>query len=50
MSDLIVIIFEGEEQAGQALHCLRELEHQGLPQLNDTAVVVKDGSGQIHTQ
>ena len=50
MSQLVVITFEDEQQAGQALRSLRGLEKQGLLQLNDTAVVAKDQSGQVRTQ
>jgi uncharacterized membrane protein len=50
MSQLIVITFEGEQQAGQALQSLRGLEKRGLLQLSDTAVVAKDESGQVRTQ
>ncbi len=50
MSELIVITFDDEEQAGQALRSLRGLEKQGLLKLNDTAVVAKDRSGRVHTK
>jgi uncharacterized membrane protein len=50
MSQLAVITFDDEAQAGQALHSLRGIEKQGLLKLNDTAVVVKDLNGQVHTQ
>lgn len=50
MSQLAVITFDDEEQASQALQSLRGLEKQGLLKLNDTAVVVKDRSGQVRTR
>ena len=50
MSELIVITFDDEQQAGRALQSLRGLEQQGLLRLNDTAVVVKDRSGSVRTQ
>ena len=50
MSELIVITFDDEQQAGRALQSLRGLEQQGLLKLNDTAVVVKDRSGSVRTQ
>jgi uncharacterized membrane protein len=50
MSELVVITFDDEEQAGQALRSLRGLEQQGLLKFNDTAVVVKDHSGRLHTK
>src|SRR5262245_18031472 len=50
MSQLIVITFDDERQAGQALQSMRGLERQGLLRLNDTAVVVKDQNGSVRTQ
>ena len=50
MSELVVITFDDEEQAGRALRSLRGLEQQGLLKLNDTAVVVKDRSGRVHAK
>ena len=50
MSELVVITFDDEEQAGQALRSLRALEKPGFLKLDDTAVVVKDRSGQVHTK
>jgi uncharacterized membrane protein len=50
MSQLLVISFDDEAQAGQALRSLRGLEKQGLLKLNDTAVVVKDQSGRVQTK
>jgi uncharacterized membrane protein len=50
MSQLVVITFDDEAQAGQALQSLRGIEKQGLLKLNDTAVVAKDRGGQVHTQ
>ena len=50
MGQLVVITFDDEAQAGQALRSLRALEKQGLLKLNDTAVVAKDQSGQVRTQ
>jgi uncharacterized membrane protein len=50
MSELVVITFDGEEQAGQALQRLRQVEKAGQLKLNDTAVVVKDKSGEVRTK
>jgi len=49
VSDLIAITFDGQEQAGEALKALREIEHQDLIHLTDTAVVRKDADGRVHT-
>jgi uncharacterized membrane protein len=48
MSNLIVIIFDNEAEAGKVREAIRKLEHQGLISLDDSAVVVKDSSGKIH--
>ena len=50
MSQLVVVTFDDEQQANQALRSLRGLERQGLLPLNDTAVVVKDQRGRVRTQ
>src|SRR2546421_382467 len=50
MSELIVITFDDEQQAGRALQSLRGLERQDLLRLNDTAVVVKESSGSVRVQ
>jgi len=50
MSELVVITFDGEEQAGQALQRIRQVEKAGQLKLNDTAVVVKDTSGAVRTR
>jgi uncharacterized membrane protein len=50
MSDLIVVTFDGEEQAGQALQRVRQVERAGQLKLNDTAVVVKDKNGTVRTR
>ena len=50
MSQLVVITFGAEEQAGEALQRLRQVEKAGQLKLNDTAVVVKDKEGRVHTR
>src|SRR5262245_15184115 len=50
MSQLVVITFDDEEQAGRALQSIRQVERQGQLKLNDTAVVVKDKEGRVHTK
>jgi uncharacterized membrane protein len=50
MSELMVITFDGEEQAGQALQRIRQVEQAGQLMLNDTAVVVKDTGGAVRTR
>jgi uncharacterized membrane protein len=52
MSNLIVITFENEEEAGKVRETVRQLQRQNLLSLDDSAVVVKDANGkvQVHNQ
>ncbi len=47
MSDLIVVIFENEDEAGKVRETVRQLQRQNLISLDDSAVVVKDASGKV---
>ena len=47
MSNLIVITFENEDEAGKVRESVRKLQKQGLVSLDDSAVVVKDANGKI---
>jgi uncharacterized membrane protein len=48
MSALVVLMFDQEEEAGKARDALRNLEHSGNLDLEDTAVVVRDTGGKVH--
>ena len=50
MSNLVVITFEGAEEAGKVRETLRSVEEQGLLSLDDSAVVVKDAEGKLHVK
>ena len=50
MSQLIVITFDNQEDAGKALKSLRQVEKSGRLKLVDTAVVVKDAEGKTHVK
>jgi uncharacterized membrane protein len=50
MSQLVVITFDDTEQAGQALGSIRQVEKAGQLKIKDTAVVVKDAEGKVHTR
>jgi uncharacterized membrane protein len=50
MSDLIVLTFDNESEAGQVRESLREVEHRGNVRLVDTAVIVKDAEGKVHVK
>jgi uncharacterized membrane protein len=48
MSELIVLVFEDEHQAPEALAALRRMEKEGALHFEDTAVIVKDQNGKVH--
>jgi uncharacterized membrane protein len=47
MSDLIVIVFEGSDQAGEAFQSLKSVQNAGQIGIDDAAVIVKDESGKV---
>jgi uncharacterized membrane protein len=48
MSNLVVILFDKEGDAGQVRQALRSEQHADYLHLDDSAVVVKDQSGHVH--
>jgi uncharacterized membrane protein len=46
-SNLVVITFDNETDAGSCLKSLRDMEKQGQMSIEDTAVLVKDQSGRL---
>ena len=50
MSNLIVITFDNEEEAGKVRESVRQLQRQDLISLDDSAVVVKDVNGKVHVK
>jgi uncharacterized membrane protein len=48
MSDLIAVGFKGEDTADHVLNTLQALQKEYLIDLEDSCVVVRDQSGQIH--
>jgi uncharacterized membrane protein len=50
MVDLIVITFDEENDAAEALRSMRDLERQGALSLTDTAVIAKDPDGKVHVK
>ena len=50
MSDLIVIRFDGEETAGQAMANVRAVERGGALGLTDSAVITKDAAGEVRVK
>ena len=50
MSNLIVIVFDDAEEAGNVRKTLRSIQHSGHLRLDDSAVVVKDAKGKFHVK
>ena len=50
MSNLIVILFDNAEEAGQVRETLRSAQRENYLSLDDSAVVVKDEDGKIHVK
>jgi uncharacterized membrane protein len=50
MNQLIVIAFDHLEDARKAMKGLRDLEHRGLVQFEDTAIVERDLDGKVHVR
>jgi uncharacterized membrane protein len=50
MSQLIVVSFEKEETAAEALDALRAVQHAGGTQIHDAAVIQKDPDGKAHVK
>src|SRR5262245_38050427 len=50
MSDLIVITFEGENTAAEAMASVRTVERAGGFGLTDSAVISKDAIGEVHVR
>ncbi|MCL4857848.1 MAG: DUF1269 domain-containing protein [Caldilineaceae bacterium] len=50
MSNLIVITFDNEDEAGKVRESVRQLQRNDLITLDDSAVVVKDGNGKVQVQ
>ncbi|HQY93040.1 DUF1269 domain-containing protein [Caldilinea sp.] len=50
MSDLIVLTFDTEEEAGNVREAIHREQKQDLVSLDDSAVVVRDKHGKIHVK
>jgi uncharacterized membrane protein len=50
MATLVAITFEDQESASDVLRRIRQVEREGQIELADTAVLVKDEHGKIHTK
>ena len=50
MSNLVVITFDNEEEAGKVREAIRQQEKGGLIKLDDSAVVTKDTDGKVHVK
>jgi len=49
MANLVVLTFDNETDAPAALKALRDMEKMGQVSIEDTAVLVKDQAGKMHT-
>lgn len=50
MSYLTVVVFDDPDQATQVRQSLKNIQKQGLLDLDDSAVIVKDEDGQVHVK
>ena len=50
MSTIIVITFDNAEEAPRVRESLRQVEHGGYLNLDDSAVIVRDEDGKYHTK
>lgn len=50
MSNLIVITFDGPNEAEKVRETIRSVQKQDLISLDDSAIVVKDEDGQVHVK
>ena len=50
MTDLIVVTFDDTVEAEKALDSLKSLGQEGMANIKDLAVVVKDESGEVHVK
>jgi uncharacterized membrane protein len=50
MATLVAITFEDQESANEVLDRVRQVEREGLLRLADTAVLVRDREGNLHTK
>jgi len=50
MSSLIVLAFENEDEAGKVHEALVQGNKEGVLQIDDAAVVVKDADGKVHVK
>ena len=50
MSNLVVLTFDNEDEAGKVRESIKSIQKQGVISLDDSAVITKDEDGQIHVK
>jgi len=50
VSNVIVITFDNEEEAGKVRDSIKQMEHGGYISLDDSAVVIRDQKGKYHVK
>lgn len=50
MSNLIVLVFDSDEEASQVMGAIKSLRKENFISLDDTAVIVKDADGKVHVK
>lgn len=50
MSNLVVVVFDNEEEAVKAMETIKGMRKDAFISLDDSAVIVKDAEGKIHVK
>ncbi len=50
MADMLVVVFDNQEDGVKALKAFREIEKEGQVHLEDTALIVKEPDGKVHVK
>lgn len=50
MSNLVVLVFDSDEEATQVMEAIKTLRKEDFISLDDTAVIIKDADGKVHVK